>query len=435
MQRINRERGGALILVMILIVITTVLGALLLVVPKAGLDREISSEEKERALLAADAGLRDALIRLCQPSTAATYIDASTVPSPPGTAYYSQMAPHAYGKPVPGVSTGYWYNVSQLSGTNLLRVNSWGSQATVLRDGQGNLKTIQSQVEAILARPAPPPPLINAAINFWWPVSNGGPTYGITGSGSVTGNDLSPPSGGSPLPVYGVAFDPKQPWSGGSGNPTGGVTGPSPGSLGYLPSASSQGPAGSWATVPASSTMSSLYTNYLSNPPALPTTTIATPAGAPLTVGNMGTPSQPVLLVVRPSSLPPAGQPIVNVNGSFNGILAVDLSYMTPVPSSIPNATFQTSVGGSINGIAYLNGPSSGSTTFGQPIFNQAVGAGPLSGTMIVRITNDAGNGNVPIANVTSANGIQYGSGPVLAAMNALISNSGYRIVSYRVVQ
>lgn len=434
-----RARGGALLIVVILAMVVLALTGLLIALPKQGLDREVFTEQKESAFLAADAGLREAVVGLDNKSI--------TVPASPAVySAYSATTPKAFGRK----GGGYWYTLEQVDGTHL-KVDAWGSFVTSIT-GSGQTKTVNSHIEALLKISVPmvnfpgaytlmgksPPP----TVNYYFDI-NGRPN-------TVTGVDGA---GGSP--VLGVSFDSSL---AGSTTVSASVSGATlAGSFtGTAPGSAPAGAGGSMGYANAS-TLASLFTTlrqFEASPPStLQTTggtiTDGTPYGTTNQVmtttnglgmnvqGNVtiGSPANPALTIVRPTGAQTAGD-FVNFDGTvtYTGIIYMDLRGVT---------NFNTGGNGiSLNGFAKVNGivlvdlPTAAGTPVGGEQIYQSAGNNNLQGGLAVMVNNtySYGANGLEILQGNGNTALTYNSNDIAIALRAL-GGGNYVVQAYRVVQ
>src|SRR5579872_3274214 len=181
----QRERGTALLTASIIILVTATFASLLIALPKAALDGQKMSEDKESAYGAANAGVADAIAKLTagnltwiaassqtatnNPSVSTTVVGnaisgglwngyASTTLTATSTnlnGSWTQATPKPFGAKDPTNSSGYWYALTQLNGTTTVKINAFGYKRTVVgydatQASSSSANRAVVQIEAIL---------------------------------------------------------------------------------------------------------------------------------------------------------------------------------------------------------------------------------------------------------------------------------------------
>ena len=536
-----RTRGSALMLAVVTLVVAMSLGALLLVTPKAALDRTVASEEKVAATNSARAGMLEALSAL----------DASVITAPTGTtrSWYpsataglsapgATSAVSAYaGGTVPTFQTDGL--PSQLTGirpcTNLLAgvtLRSFGTDARSVAVGNygycfsieplagvvggdaalvevygrhsssSNVNTpVFTQYEAVVFKPAPSGQgifpgavsTVNGTTNtVLYTINN-------TGAGNITGVD-----GGTTAPsnVLGLAFDDANgakfnsngnvhnvvydsSLNSGSDSGIGGATAPTGnGNDGIEPSGflSKDGSTtqdankGSVAMAPMtalsnlftqmySATPQATYNSYVGSGSTIPTAPIiqvnASGGGKQGinitdTAGAIGTLANPVMTIIKPDQAWLQNPtPLLTIsNGSYTGIVYIDLSGLTPLAGKTSvefnvNLVQITGPGAgtpqaySMNGIIGVNLPTAPYTPDGSHALMDITGAGGMSGGVGYNIngpinstlTSSGVQNGLYISEGTGAGNTAYNSTTIGTVLNALNSAAKWTVIYQRLVK
>jgi len=228
---------------------------------------------------------------------------------------------------------------------------------------------------------------------------------------------------------FGLTLDtPQNPLSG-AAPPAGS---PPPG-LSSLPAGSSVG------TVPAAG-INSLFTSAMgvaASPPAGAVVLTAPTGTAFFDLGTVSSsPSSPALVIVKPSSVAQLqAASCVNGDGTFYGLIIIDLSGLPPGPVDLSTQQpfIQIGTPGSINGMVLLNGPPGPITNFDNAFETQPTTTG-ISGGLAIQF-NNAATGRLGM--FTGAGAVTYNQANINMAMKFL-NNTGtpvFKVVSSRIVR
>lgn len=489
-----RERGSALLVSLTILTVVMVLGGLLLAIPQAGLVKEAGLEEKQAAFFAADAGIRDAIVRL-------SWTGSSKIAVP-----YTLPSPITFGGGRSGTAT-FTYTITQLPSPNLsqyYRVDSTGTHGTTSGNLNNNL-TVVAKVEAILISNMPPPPFVPGAFSV--EDKSGSSVNNTSGAnfnfklngvtGVINGNDNPGADGqyygGSPPganPVAGVAF--------GTMPAPGGVYAFSGGGSSSSQILGSGGPpsiqTNASLTPPSGTPGTSIDGLYALVDQALNAGTakvIYTSQGNPdgdtlgktnhISSGANGSVANPQVIVVRPQAYPPSTANLLDITGDNYGIVILDLNWGygglrkdasgnalpdsagPPPPSGTPQISpfnigspaypaggmnmskdlfCMDGSSGSIHGLALIDSGSGSMNWSGQHLF-ELNGANNWSGAVNLRMngpqsgaySGKTGGSPVILANFNGKGKVIYSAEDLAMAMGALTSGSGFKIAAYRVLQ
>jgi hypothetical protein len=136
---------------------------------------------------------------------------------------------------------------------------------------------------------------------------------------------------------------------------------------------------------------------------------------------TIGTPADPVVTIIQPGSVPTDALIEISGEGTYYGIVVIDLSHVPgPGPITLPAELMKSSGGGGFHGIVMINLPSVPMVPKASKPIIRATGQSVLEGVAVVQVNGAISQSPLTVLTSTGGEAAQYNSADVAMAFRPL---------------